>query len=542
MAALPSPSPIQLLPLTSFIGGLNLRADAFQLAPEESPDLLNVDLDPRGGFRLRDGVAPLNGTPLDDPPLAIWQFATVSGSVRQVMVQTNHDSSDQIAYSTGSNFTTFTPDSESCSGFMRSSSFKDCCYIQRNAEAGAVKWDGSSSSVLGTSFNDNIEAPTGGNMPMAKCIAAHSGYMFIANTVESDVSYGSRIRWSHPNMPEDFRSQDFIDIDIGHDGDEITALVPFTDHLLIFKHNSVHALFGFGNTSFGTQPVTQAVGAISQEAVAATEFGVYFFSASDGLMFVSTRGAITWLFERIVPALQDGRIPRDDLPNVRVGWINRRVWVSVPWNDSTSRVLVLDPSLGVHRRGGLHLGEEGAWTMYDIPCSGFLQWAPPGAEVKFLALYPNDGRVLLLHQEGSGQDDFGGDDPVDIASYYVTRWQDVNSPAVFKRWKRPEVVLRNSATYTLRVDVYHNYDDAQIKRTSFISTNVPSEGDFVWDESNWDEALWGGDSPNTETIVKLPTLGKSRAVRLKITGPSGPSVPWQVDAVTLKYIPTRVRN
>ena len=35
--------------LENFSGGLNLRSDQFNLAPNESPEMLNVDVDPRGG-------------------------------------------------------------------------------------------------------------------------------------------------------------------------------------------------------------------------------------------------------------------------------------------------------------------------------------------------------------------------------------------------------------------------------------------------------------------------------------------------------------
>lgn len=39
-----------------FRGGMNLRADAFELAGNESPDLVNVDIDPRGGVEQRQGI------------------------------------------------------------------------------------------------------------------------------------------------------------------------------------------------------------------------------------------------------------------------------------------------------------------------------------------------------------------------------------------------------------------------------------------------------------------------------------------------------
>jgi hypothetical protein len=45
-----------------FTGGLNLRADQFQLQKNESPDLLNVEIDPRGGVFSRGGMHRLNTT------------------------------------------------------------------------------------------------------------------------------------------------------------------------------------------------------------------------------------------------------------------------------------------------------------------------------------------------------------------------------------------------------------------------------------------------------------------------------------------------
>jgi len=43
-----------------FTGGLNLRADQFNIGANESPAMLNVEVDPRGGVRRRDGVTKIN--------------------------------------------------------------------------------------------------------------------------------------------------------------------------------------------------------------------------------------------------------------------------------------------------------------------------------------------------------------------------------------------------------------------------------------------------------------------------------------------------
>ena len=45
---------------SDFTGGLNFRADQFNLGGNESPAMLNVEVDPRGGIRRRDAVTKIN--------------------------------------------------------------------------------------------------------------------------------------------------------------------------------------------------------------------------------------------------------------------------------------------------------------------------------------------------------------------------------------------------------------------------------------------------------------------------------------------------
>jgi len=89
--------------LEAFTGGLNLRSDQFNLAENESPDLLNVLVDPRGGIRMRDGVDRLNTTALSADIKGIWGFHTDTGT-SQVMVNYGTD----VAYATTGNFTALT--------------------------------------------------------------------------------------------------------------------------------------------------------------------------------------------------------------------------------------------------------------------------------------------------------------------------------------------------------------------------------------------------------------------------------------------------
>jgi hypothetical protein len=41
--------------IRDFTGGINFRADQFQLAPNESPSIINMEIDPRGGVFTRAG-------------------------------------------------------------------------------------------------------------------------------------------------------------------------------------------------------------------------------------------------------------------------------------------------------------------------------------------------------------------------------------------------------------------------------------------------------------------------------------------------------
>ena len=62
----------KLLQQQDFTGGLNFRADQFSLAANESPDLLNIDVDPRGGVKLRNGVEAHNSSATANTITNVW--------------------------------------------------------------------------------------------------------------------------------------------------------------------------------------------------------------------------------------------------------------------------------------------------------------------------------------------------------------------------------------------------------------------------------------------------------------------------------------
>lgn len=513
--------PVQVLNYADFTGGLNMRADAFQLAPNESPDLLNVDIDPRGGFRLRKavGIFSEDAADADNDFDSIGAFETPS--IHQVIAVKNKE----VFYSDeGADFadttialTVDTP--------TRMVSYKDMLYIQNGTDAPST-WDGTADGTLTQSYNEDLTAPAGGNMPIAKLIAVFQNHVFVANTYEGSASFGSRVRFSHPNFPEDYRSTDYFDVDTGGDGDEIVALVPDGDRLLIFKQHSTHALFGYDADSFQLQAVTHSLGTISQESVAATEVGIYFFSWPKGVFKISGT-KVEDVFDRLYPTIQDGSIDPTHQDLISLGYGNRRLWVSLPLDSNTvNTCFVLDPTLG----------KEGSWVKYDTRVGPFLEWKPTGLATKFLGCGIGTTYIQELDVDETFDVyalDTGDPVPSHINSYFETPWVYQKQPAIKKRWKRPLIVARADATATIPITVYKDFDKTNAIRNYSIAVTGPVSGS-LWGTFVWGTDPWTATPAPKNELVKGSSMGPAKAVKLRFQGPSD-NVGFGIDAISFKY-------
>ena len=186
---------------------------------------------------------------------------------------------------------------------------------------------------------------------------------------------------------------------MGERGDEVSALVPFADRLLIFKTNSIHAIYGSGTDSFQLVPLTQDVGSVSNSSPVSTPYGVYFWYDRQGVWLFDGQQFV-WVFEKLQPAIDDGRLQFNRPP--QLAWFKNRLYVSVDWSDNSSsntarRVLIFDPTLGM----------GGAWTMTDIDADTMLTYAPPNAQQNLMAAcQENTGQVVvcLLYTSPSPRD------------------------------------------------------------------------------------------------------------------------------------------
>jgi hypothetical protein len=524
------PRAFKLEALESFSGGLNLRADQFNLGSTESPDMLNVTVDPRGGIAMRKGVSRRNVTALGADVKGMWGFHTDTGT-NQLMV--NHGTA--VAYSASGNFTAFTNITARTAGSrVYGVTFNNVAYGV-SYDKPSFKWDGSTDADLGTTWD------AAGHMPKAQYIAVWNNFVWLGGTYEGAASK-YRVRWSNIDTAETWTANDYVDINKGEAGDYITGLVPHGDGLVVFKSNSVYRIFGWDSDSFQVTTLTQRIGSIPLSSPVSTPYGVFFWNAHDGL-YVYDGERFRWLFSRMQPAIDDGRIGFTNPPQLT--WGNNKLYVSVDWvlagATTVRRTLIFDPSLGA----------EGAWTLTDIDAGPLYTLQPPnGDPVVMGGCVANTGSVIHVDDEDDRvTDNYLASTEVHIDSHFRTPWVEGKNAIVKKRWGKPRMITLAKSSITLGVQVYKDYDTAEARKT-FVVEVAGRTSSSVWNTAVWDDsavgsstiAIWGTDAEAIVADVKrLPTLGTAKAISMRIDGPTVTNNSWEVNALAFTYTPRRLR-
>jgi hypothetical protein len=445
-----------------------------------------------------------------------------------------------VFYSTGGTFTGLSvPVSEEHGASF--APWGDDLYMATGLGSASYKWATSGSLVLSamsvsgpTWQNSYTSGLSGVHMPKAKHAVTHAGKLFVANTIEDGVLNPDRIRWSHPNSPGNWAEQDYIDINTGSSG--ITAMTVFAGHLLIFKHNAVFAVFGYDSDTFQVVEISRNVGAGTPHAVCTTESGVYFFSYPDGLMFYNGE-RISDLFEAIRPAMELGNINPNAIDEVYVNYVNRRVWVSLPYSDDTppsypSVSFVYDPSIS----------QRGAWILFSSAdgygAAGGCTYTSTTGQTQHVIAHPALPVVLQVDMYNNSYDNIDGITEQQFNSRYRTRWIDAGSYSQKKMFRRPDIVVKQAiASSSIIVKAYGDYEESESGEIRQYSISVPaSSGGTVWGTSVWG-STWGGVNLGSQ-LISGRSIGLAKAVQLEFVGPIG--VSWGINSYTLKYNPRKV--
>jgi hypothetical protein len=553
---------LQQINLTDFTGGVNFWRSQFNIGANQSPDMLNMEIDPRGGFYTRKGWTRWNA---DDAlaTVANWEprntFVHALSTGTYVVYVTNN-AKIEAAPSTGV-FATLNktgPTAVPATAIPHLADFAawgDYLYIASGIDNTSHRRNGTGtpSAITDThgAYNNDYTTPVAigsGKMPKCNFIETHAGYLFAAYIKEASTE-PNRIRWSHPSQPENWAELDYIDIKAG--GGQITGLRSFQDHLLIFKTDSVWALYGYDSESWQLVRVSATAGTPNVTATSASESAVFFFSPTDlGGIYAYTGGAPTHVSQNLRTVMEE--IPVTAHNDVWLGWVGKRLWCSLPWTEGgragdASTVFVFDPEVG-----------DGAWSMHR-PALGYVKSIVEGSDVQvglpLAVVCGHSGAAALVKLEARDPaNDVILEDTTQSAfdAYYYTAWQYADQPERRKSWRRPRFIMqRVDETVVVDLDTYFDYDESSPRRSHQIA--VTADGTAFWRATgslesggfDWgDGTLWGASGAQgsvieraTPVTVTLSGLGVNRAIQLRFsTNDSYAGKAWGVNAMTLKLV------
>jgi len=518
-----------------FTGGLNLRADQFQLAKNESPDMLNVEIDPRGGVFSRGGMHRLNTTAVSGTwnPQRLYPFY---GSSSRLMLANNA----HVFYSSGTNFTRL---EYSAGNPVESSSAHGACmyawgdtlHIVTGAYSGKVAYKWRTSDTYATALNANgptwqpYNNPVGTYMPRAEHVITHTNKVFVADTYEDGVRYQNRLRWSHEGLPNDFMADDYLDFNGGGLG--IRALGIVAGQLVIFKPNGIYLLVGNSTDNFQVVELSTNLGCANHHSFAQSENGVYFYSNPEGLFFYDGT-KLQDIFQPLRPLIDEGDLSSASTEPYSVSWIGRRCWLALPYDPNgiatqPTRNYVFDPSIG----------NSGAYTQFATSDGygviGGSDWTDDNNANYRIALHPTQPYALKVDLFSQEQDNITGT-AASFSSYYRTGWVDGNQYAQKKMFRRPDIVFKQVDTQrNVNVKVFQNYEEASgTERKQFDVTLSGQGSGAYWGVDLWGTGLWGVSSEGVD-VRSGRNLGLARSVQLLFTGPNNGG--WGIDSITYKY-------
>ena len=582
-----------------FTGGLNFRADQFQLADNESPFILNMDVDPRGGAFTRAAYKKKNTTQVSGNwnPKGLFNYKD-SASPRIILntgyevvstvptdgkiYQSSGNDFSTIQYSAGNDIAVKSTNGSSITQWL------DILYFAVGKDSSQMyKWnqgDTYATALLASGPTwQPYQNPVGGYMPRAELVRAHANKLFVANTKElnddatpSLIDHPNRIRWSHENSPENWYQDDYIDIIAGGEG--IRGLAIVDGQLLIFKPKAVYLLMGYDVDSFQLVELSTTVGIQYPQHVVEGAGGAYFFDYPAGLLFYNRNG-IQDIFSRLKPTIDTNRINATKLTDLTLSYVNDRVWMSAPFDfDPTTTSSTTNPTGTAVEYSNMNfifdpsIGRQGAFTMYQsaiyqeaatpINITGYglisgCDWTDGNSEIWHLMIHPNDSfKYIMYVDEFEYSDDIpqnvmddipAGNSLGNYQTVFVTPWFYDDRYVQDKTFVRSLYVVRPvDETTEINVDVYHDFN-TESRTTSHIINLEPVVTGALWGTGVYGVGEFG-ESDLREGIQRGGRLKRAKSVQLKFEGPGEVTTTstngrqWGLNSIAYKFKRRKVRS
>lgn len=451
------------LELTDFSGGLNTRDAQNNLAPNETPDCMNVTFDERGGVGKRLGYKRDNSSSiLSDIPNNVFYWQTAGQLILQIGARlwkrTSANSYTEIERAAGADAFTTT-------ARATFADFNGALYALHPAD-GVLKYTGSGNIAV-------VNATVKG-----QAIAVWKNKLW-AGGPDSSSANPTRVWFSNTGNGDTWTTaSDFVDIrDIGDD--PVTALglgqgldtgaVPISG-LLVFKRNSTHRV---------QDPTTGAYTTLSSEAGAAGPLAVT--SLHDLTCMVNDKGV--WVTNGEEPPVNvSGKIETVFEPTAlnlgqmtkwAMGTVHDRIVMSLTENGQTANNF----SLEYHPAVGWFAAHDFAFHAYALNRNNT-------ADLYALTTATNPNLVQVFT---GGKDDVLSDGSG--GSGISCRWQSSwFVPANHKKCRFRRTRLHGRGTFDFFIRLDYNLGTDHIHHISLDSAATALwDSGYLWDNG----ALWG---------------------------------------------------
>jgi hypothetical protein len=258
--------------------------------------------------------------------------------------------------------------------------------IRRKISSGAMSAGASSTlTISSTNWQSNDEAPTDHTVPGVFSF----GVVWKNRWWARSATVKNRLHFSQLFQPQSWPSLFYLDIPF-EQGDEIRALQPIGDSLIVFGTTKIFIIVGQTSLDFEVRPTLDSQGgAFGHRAVCTIENGIVHLDATGVLIFDGATDRL--LSQELDPAMRD--LVRNasvaDLQKIAVVYdsLRKELRVAIPrrYPSATWGEYILDLTRTNRQEG------KSAWTETDRSIGGYVPWSGPEAAAG------NRGRLLTWH-------------------------------------------------------------------------------------------------------------------------------------------------
>lgn len=473
------------LVLRDFSGGLNLRDAPSEVADNESPDLLNVTLDERGGVVKRLGRTKYNSSQLNSTAfqnLFYWQTGQLMFTQQGTSIyNTNGGGTWSAAVKT----------------FSTSARVAFCDFQGKVVVVHPV--DGVFTSTDGTTFTQTAGGTNNMEAVRGNCIAVWQNKVWVAG----DPNNPPRVWASNAGDPTKYTiATDFVDVR-EKDNALVTALgaghgedVQAHAGLLVFKEescyriNSANATTGFTFTTLDTQ-----YGAAGPLAVV-SNLGLICAISKKGIIVTNGVDPPQVASRKIEPLFRPEQLDFSTSSNWSAGVYRDRIVFSLNRRIGGASQSTPNFTLEYHPAVG--------WiSCHDFGSPAFATWAKNDS--KLYSCSPTNGYAYETFKGGT-------DDGAAIACRFQTRWFEPGK-GILVRFRR----LLVSGRGTFNLYTKFDYSTAQ---GDLIQVAILGSG-MTWGTGVWGTGLYG--VPPIEDYEQYFSLGIGRAISFGLTESSSTS-------------------